>query len=115
MKPSNTSKIQVQAKLAEWSPGYPPGSWFRSQYLRETQVNVISDDVCRQEDYYGNLITGNMFCAGRPDWSRDACEVFRTVQAGSDGSGPSNVPLSCRGTLGGRWCVRSTTGSFCLG
>ncbi|TNN03367.1 hypothetical protein fugu_000396 [Takifugu bimaculatus] len=59
------------------------GSWFRSQYLRETQVNVISDDVCRQEDYYGNLITSNMFCAGQPDWSRDACK------------GDSGGPLVC--------------------
>lgn len=59
------------------------GLWFRSQYLREAQVNIIADDVCRQEGYYGNLITHNMFCAGWPDWSRDACE------------GDSGGPLVC--------------------
>lgn len=114
-----TSPLRIRLNpptLAEWCPGAAAaGSWFRSQYLRETQVNVIADDVCRQDDYYGDLITGNMFCAGQPDWSRDACEVFRTVQAGSDGSGPSDVPLSRRGTPGGRWCVRSTAGSSSLG
>lgn len=59
------------------------GLWFRSQYLKEAQVSIISDDVCRQEDYYGNLITNNMFCAGWPDWSRDACQ------------GDSGGPLVC--------------------
>lgn len=54
----------------------PAGLWFNSQYLREALVNLIADDVCRQEDYYGNTITDNMFCAGQPDWSRDACQVF---------------------------------------
>ncbi|KAM9716161.1 plasminogen activator, urokinase b [Menidia menidia] len=51
------------------------GLWYKSQYLREAQVNLISDAVCRQKDFYGNMITDNMFCAGHPDWSQDACEV----------------------------------------
>lgn len=59
------------------------GLWYNSQYLREAQVNLISNDVCRQEDYYENMITDNMFCAGRPDWSQDACK------------GDSGGPLVC--------------------
>ncbi|XP_070783395.1 plasminogen activator, urokinase b isoform X2 [Enoplosus armatus] len=59
------------------------GLWYKSQYLREAQVNLLADDVCRREDYYENLITDNMFCAGRPDWSQDACE------------GDSGGPLVC--------------------
>ncbi|XP_062298253.1 plasminogen activator, urokinase b [Scomber scombrus] len=59
------------------------GLWYRSQYLREAQVNPIADYVCRQKDYYGNMITDNMFCAARPDWSQDACE------------GDSGGPLVC--------------------
>ncbi|TMS21921.1 Urokinase-type plasminogen activator [Larimichthys crocea] len=59
------------------------GLWYKSQYLREAQVNILADDVCRHEDYYGNMITDNMFCASRPDWSQDACE------------GDSGGPLVC--------------------
>lgn len=56
------------------------GLWYKSQYLREAQVNILADEVCRHEDYYENMITDNMFCASRPDWSQDACEVFTTSQ-----------------------------------
>ncbi|KAM9425099.1 plasminogen activator, urokinase b [Pholidichthys leucotaenia] len=58
--------------------------WYRSQYLREAQVNVLPDHVCRHKDYYGDMITDNMFCAARPDWSQDACE------------GDSGGPLVCQ-------------------
>ncbi|XP_050922251.1 plasminogen activator, urokinase b isoform X2 [Lates calcarifer] len=51
--------------------------WYRSQYLREAQVNLLADDVCRHKDYYENMITDNMFCAGRPDWSQDAWRLRR--------------------------------------
>ncbi|XP_067345273.1 plasminogen activator, urokinase b isoform X1 [Channa argus] len=50
------------------------GLWYKSQYLREARVTLLADDVCRHRDYYGNMITDNMFCAGRPDGSQDACE-----------------------------------------
>uniref|UniRef100_A0A667Z390 trypsin n=1 Tax=Myripristis murdjan TaxID=586833 RepID=A0A667Z390_9TELE len=59
------------------------GLWYNSQYLREAQVSPLAHDVCRKPDYYGDMITANMFCAGRPDWSRDACE------------GDSGGPLVC--------------------
>uniref|UniRef100_A0A8D3DM26 trypsin n=1 Tax=Scophthalmus maximus TaxID=52904 RepID=A0A8D3DM26_SCOMX len=62
--------------------------WYRSQYLREARVNLLADDVCRHKDYYENMISDNMFCAGRPDWSQDACE------------GDSGGPLVCE--VGGR-------------
>uniref|UniRef100_A0A3Q2QIA1 trypsin n=1 Tax=Fundulus heteroclitus TaxID=8078 RepID=A0A3Q2QIA1_FUNHE len=58
------------------------GLWYKSQYLREAQVNILADDVCRQTDYYGDMVNNNMFCAALPDWSQDAwgggplvCEV----------------------------------------
>ncbi|XP_028424016.1 plasminogen activator, urokinase b isoform X2 [Perca flavescens] len=60
------------------------GLWYKSQFLREARVNLLADDVCRHEDYYGNMISDNMFCAGRPDWSQDACE------------GDSGGPLVCQ-------------------
>lgn len=64
------------------------GLWYKSQYLRQAKVLLISHSVCQDKDYYGSLITGNMFCAGRPDWSQDACE------------GDSGGPLVCE--AGGR-------------
>uniref|UniRef100_A0A8C6T937 trypsin n=1 Tax=Neogobius melanostomus TaxID=47308 RepID=A0A8C6T937_9GOBI len=57
--------------------------WYRSQLLREAEVQVLADETCRRDDHYGDLITENMFCAGRPDWSQDACE------------GDSGGPLVC--------------------
>ncbi|XP_026172227.1 plasminogen activator, urokinase b isoform X2 [Mastacembelus armatus] len=59
------------------------GLWYKSQYLREAQVNLLNDDVCRHTYYYDNMLTENMFCASRPDWSQDACE------------GDSGGPLVC--------------------
>lgn len=46
-----------------------------SQYLKQADVNLISQTVCKTGAYYGNEITDNMFCAGSPDWSTDACKV----------------------------------------
>ncbi|XP_054455471.1 plasminogen activator, urokinase b [Anoplopoma fimbria] len=57
--------------------------WYKSQFLREAQVNLLADDVCRHQDYYANMISDNMFCASVPDWSQDACE------------GDSGGPLVC--------------------
>ncbi|XP_014841591.1 tissue-type plasminogen activator-like isoform X2 [Poecilia latipinna] len=59
------------------------GLWYNSQFLRKAQVNLLADDVCRQKDYYGEMVNNNMFCAARPDWSQDACE------------GDSGGPLVC--------------------
>ncbi|MED6248202.1 hypothetical protein ATANTOWER_028829 [Ataeniobius toweri] len=59
------------------------GLWYRSQYLKKAQVNLLADNVCQQKDYYGNMVNNNMFCAARPDWSQDACE------------GDSGGPLVC--------------------
>lgn len=46
-----------------------------SQYLKQANVNLISQTVCKTKAYYGKLITENMFCAGSPDWRTDACKV----------------------------------------
>ncbi|KAL2078607.1 hypothetical protein ACEWY4_026292 [Coilia grayii] len=59
------------------------GLWYYSQYLREGKVDIISQDVCSSKTYYGNMITDNMFCAGSPNWSTDACK------------GDSGGPLVC--------------------
>ncbi|XP_061666884.1 plasminogen activator, urokinase b isoform X1 [Syngnathoides biaculeatus] len=64
------------------------GLWYHSQFLLRASVDLLADDVCRRDDYYGDKISGNMLCAGRPDWSRDACE------------GDSGGPLVC--PVGGR-------------
>ncbi|KAJ8361639.1 hypothetical protein SKAU_G00181640 [Synaphobranchus kaupii] len=57
--------------------------WYKSQYLREAKVELLSQSVCTDKDYYGSLVTNNMFCAGSPDWSKDACK------------GDSGGPLLC--------------------
>lgn len=54
-----------------------------SQYLKQANVNLLSQTECRSEQQYGKAITENMFCAGSPDWSRDACK------------GDSGGPLVC--------------------
>lgn len=41
-------------------------------------MNLLADQLCQHSDYYGEMITDNMFCAGRSDWSQDACEVCVT-------------------------------------
>ncbi|CAL1599847.1 unnamed protein product [Knipowitschia caucasica] len=82
---------RLQAGLSCEISGYGKekhGLWYRSQLLREAQVQVLADETCRRDDHYGAMITGNMFCAGRPDWSQDACE------------GDSGGPLVCE--VGGR-------------
>ncbi|KAM9345462.1 urokinase-type plasminogen activator-like [Symphorus nematophorus] len=58
-------------------------SWHYSQYLKQAEVNLISQNECKSESYYGDLITKNMFCAGSPNWSTDACK------------GDSGGPLVC--------------------
>ncbi|KAL0964838.1 hypothetical protein UPYG_G00329690 [Umbra pygmaea] len=50
------------------------GLWYNSQYLRQAKVELLAHDICSDKEYYGNMITENMFCAGKPDWSQDACK-----------------------------------------
>ncbi|XP_032358992.1 tissue-type plasminogen activator isoform X1 [Etheostoma spectabile] len=85
--PQQTLQPGVSCEIAGYGKEQQ-GLWYKSQFLREAQVNLIADDVCRREDYYGSMISDNMFCAGRPDWSQDACE------------GDSGGPLVCQ--LGSR-------------
>ncbi|KAF1375793.1 hypothetical protein PFLUV_G00223870 [Perca fluviatilis] len=58
-------------------------AWHYSQYLKQAEVKLLSKTECTSESYYGDLITENMFCAGSPDWSTDACK------------GDSGGPLVC--------------------
>ncbi|XP_044070633.1 tissue-type plasminogen activator-like [Siniperca chuatsi] len=63
-------------------------AWHNSQYLKEAKVKLISQADCKRESYYGDLITPNMFCAGSPDWSTDACK--------NDSGGPLVCKMSDR-------------------
>ncbi|XP_059215666.1 plasminogen activator, urokinase a [Centropristis striata] len=54
-----------------------------SQYLKQGEVKLISQSDCSSQRQYGDLMTENMFCAGSPDWSTDACK------------GDSGGPLVC--------------------
>ncbi|XP_054456496.1 plasminogen activator, urokinase a [Anoplopoma fimbria] len=54
-----------------------------SQLLKQAEVKLIPQTDCKRKSYYGDLITENMFCAGSPDWSTDACK------------GDSGGPLVC--------------------
>ncbi|XP_074502549.1 plasminogen activator, urokinase a [Sebastes fasciatus] len=59
------------------------GAWHYSQYLKQAEVKLLPQTDCTSKSYYGDLITENMFCAGSPDWSTDACK------------GDSGGPLMC--------------------
>ncbi|XP_055358632.1 plasminogen activator, urokinase a [Betta splendens] len=58
-------------------------SWHYSQLLKQAEVKLVSQTKCQSSLYYGDRITGNMICAGSPDWSTDACK------------GDSGGPLVC--------------------
>ncbi|XP_010868487.2 urokinase-type plasminogen activator [Esox lucius] len=64
------------------------GAWQYSNDLRQAKVALLSQSVCEDREYYGKLITKNMFCAGSPDWKTDSCQ------------GDSGGPLVCE--VGGR-------------
>ncbi|XP_072280295.1 urokinase-type plasminogen activator [Pyxicephalus adspersus] len=55
-----------------------------SQFLKSSTVQIIPQEVCQSEKYYGKLINNNMFCAGDPSWKVDACK------------GDSGGPLVCQ-------------------
>ncbi|XP_015270009.1 PREDICTED: urokinase-type plasminogen activator [Gekko japonicus] len=54
-----------------------------ARILKSTNVNLISQSVCRDEYYHNRGLNGNMFCAGDPRWKTDACQ------------GDSGGPLVC--------------------
>ncbi|XP_076831534.1 plasminogen activator, urokinase a [Brachyhypopomus gauderio] len=58
-------------------------SVFYSRFLKEAQVNLISQSFCQSKDIYGSEVTNNMFCAASSDWTQDACK------------GDSGGPLVC--------------------
>ncbi|XP_056292253.1 plasminogen activator, urokinase a [Pseudoliparis swirei] len=58
-------------------------AWHYSQLLKQAEVKLLPQTECTSQSYYGDLITKNMFCAGSPDWSTDACK------------GDSGGPLVC--------------------
>ncbi|XP_006005097.1 urokinase-type plasminogen activator [Latimeria chalumnae] len=48
--------------------------WYYSQKLKEATIELISQETCKTEDYYGSKITDNMLCAGHPQWKVDSCK-----------------------------------------
>uniref|UniRef100_A0A3Q3WI57 trypsin n=1 Tax=Mola mola TaxID=94237 RepID=A0A3Q3WI57_MOLML len=60
-----------------------PAAGRYSQYLKQTEVRLISHAECKSVAYYGDLITKSMLCAGSPDWNTDSCK------------GDSGGPLVC--------------------
>ncbi|XP_042141354.2 transmembrane protease serine 11A [Peromyscus maniculatus bairdii] len=72
--------------LPEASASFPPNSTFfitgfgalyytgeSQNELREARVELISNDVCKQPQVYGNDIKRGMFCAGYLEGKYDAC------------------------------------------
>lgn len=51
--------------------------------LRAAPIPILGDNVCKQPQVYGNVITDGMFCAGSLDEGIDACD------------GDSGGPLVC--------------------
>ncbi|XP_048360717.1 urokinase-type plasminogen activator [Sphaerodactylus townsendi] len=54
-----------------------------ARILKSTNVNLISQSLCRDEYYHDRDLNDNMFCAGDPRWKTDACQ------------GDSGGPLVC--------------------
>lgn len=54
-----------------------------SEYLKATNVRLISYRECQQPHYYGSEITNEMLCAADPQWETDSCQ------------GDSGGPLIC--------------------
>jgi len=50
------------------------GGPFLSNTLQDIQVPAISNEVCSTEEYYGDLITDSMLCAGFDEGVLDACQ-----------------------------------------
>jgi len=51
--------------------------------LRSGVVPIISDNICKKKEVYGDSITDGMFCAGSLNGGIDACD------------GDSGGPLVC--------------------
>ncbi|XP_060092308.1 urokinase-type plasminogen activator [Heteronotia binoei] len=56
---------------------------YYARILKSTNVNLISQSLCRDEYYHDRGLNSNMFCAGDPRWKTDACQ------------GDSGGPLVC--------------------
>ena len=43
--------------------------------LRQVDVELISSETCNQRNWYNNMVTDIMFCAGHEDGKKDSCMV----------------------------------------
>ncbi|XP_056327064.1 plasminogen activator, urokinase a [Danio aesculapii] len=62
---------------------YQKGNFEFSRYLKQTQVKLISQNVCQRTYYNKDEVNENMLCANGRDWKADACQ------------GDSGGPLVC--------------------
>ncbi|XP_066468941.1 transmembrane protease serine 9-like [Tiliqua scincoides] len=70
-----------QCYITGWGRRKEGGS--ATNTLQEAQVDLIPTDICKREDWYGESIKSNMFCAGYEGGGVDSCQ------------GDSGGPLMC--------------------
>ncbi len=46
-----------------------------AETLQQVKVSVLDNDICGQDDWYGDRITNNQICAGYKQGGRDSCQV----------------------------------------
>lgn len=82
--PASNSKCFVTG----WGDTEDTGS---RKKLRQVNVEIIPQDICQSDDFYGNWITENMFCAGEEEGGKDACQ------------GDSGGPFVCHNRVQDVW------------
>ncbi|KAL6041682.1 hypothetical protein STEG23_009874 [Scotinomys teguina] len=99
--------------LPEASASFPPNSIFyitgfgalyytgeSQNELREARVELISNDVCKRKQVYGNDIKRGMFCAGYLEGTHDACRMELKGSVYELGILPECINMCMSGTHG---------------
>uniref|UniRef100_A0A670ZTN6 Peptidase S1 domain-containing protein n=1 Tax=Pseudonaja textilis TaxID=8673 RepID=A0A670ZTN6_PSETE len=67
--------------ITGWGSAHEKGG--KKNILQEAQVDIIPQNICNRYDWYGGVVTTNMFCAGSENGAVDSCQ------------GDSGGPLMC--------------------
>uniref|UniRef100_A0A8C6VQY2 Peptidase S1 domain-containing protein n=1 Tax=Naja naja TaxID=35670 RepID=A0A8C6VQY2_NAJNA len=67
--------------ITGWGSAHEKGG--KKKILQEAQVDIIPQNICNRYDWYGGVVTTNMFCAGSESGAVDSCQ------------GDSGGPLMC--------------------